>query len=151
MFVGTMAPNTSHYSILLSPAVFKSKSNSIVPQLCHCQESEKKFKEINEAYETLSDKRKREIYDLYGEDAARGAGQVMKAFMILTRFMVFIACLTINRFCRIMVGTREAILIFSRGVVSLDSLEGSVLMAPKGLEEDRAVITLRKWVTWEMY
>lgn len=150
MFVGTMAPNTSHYSILLSAAVLKSEPNSMVPQLCHCQESEKKFKEINEAYETLSDKRKREIYDLYGEDAAKGAGQVMKALIILTRFIMFMAYLTTNYFCRITVGTREAILTFSRGVASLDSLEGSALMAPKGLEEDRAVITLRKWVTWEM-
>jgi DnaJ domain len=151
MFVGTMAPNTSHCSILLSPAVFKSEFNSMVPQLCHCQESEKKFKEINEAYETLSDKRKREIYDLYGEDAAKGAGQVMRTLIISTRFMMFMASLTTNYFCRITVGTREAIQIFSRGVASQDSLEGSVLMALKGLEEDRAVITLRKWVTWEMY
>lgn len=144
-------PNTSHCSILLSAAVLKSESNSMVPHLCHCQESEKKFKEINEAYETLSDKRKREIYDLYGEDAAKGAGQVMKALIILTRLLMFMASLMTNYFCRITVGTREATLIFSRGAASLDSLEGSVLMAPKGLEEDRAVITLRKWVTWEMY
>lgn len=46
------------------------------------QESEKKFKEINEAYETLSDKRKREIYDLYGEDAAKGVGQVKDSRLV---------------------------------------------------------------------
>lgn len=65
--------------------------------------------------------------------------------------MMFIAYVTSNHFCRITVGTREAIPILSRGVASQDSPEDSALMAPKGLEEDRAVITLRKWVTWEMY
>jgi DnaJ homolog subfamily B member 4 len=34
--------------------------------------AEKKFKEINEAYETLSDKQKRSIYDMYGEEGLRG-------------------------------------------------------------------------------
>jgi DnaJ-class molecular chaperone len=56
------------------------------------QESEKKFKEINEAYETLSDKRKREIYDLYGEDAAKGAGQVISIchqfFMVVIKILL---------------------------------------------------------------
>jgi molecular chaperone DnaJ len=35
--------------------------------------SEKKFKEISEAYEVLSDEKKRQIYDQYGADALRGA------------------------------------------------------------------------------
>ncbi len=35
--------------------------------------AEKKFKEISEAYEVLSDDKKRQIYDQYGADALRGA------------------------------------------------------------------------------
>ncbi len=37
-------------------------------------QAEKKFKEISEAYEILSDEKKRQIYDQYGADALRGAG-----------------------------------------------------------------------------
>lgn len=36
--------------------------------------AEKKFKEINEAYEVLSDAKKKETYDLYGEDALKAGG-----------------------------------------------------------------------------
>ena len=37
-------------------------------------QAEKKFKEISEAYEVLSDDKKRQIYDQYGADAVRNAG-----------------------------------------------------------------------------
>lgn len=36
------------------------------------KEAERKFKEISEAYEVLSDEKKRQIYDQYGADALRG-------------------------------------------------------------------------------
>ena len=37
-------------------------------------DAEKKFKEISEAYEVLSDENKRHMYDQYGADAVRGGG-----------------------------------------------------------------------------
>ncbi|XP_076460936.1 dnaJ homolog subfamily B member 6-like isoform X2 [Babylonia areolata] len=35
-------------------------------------EAEKKFKEISEAYDVLSDKKKREVYDMYGKEGVHG-------------------------------------------------------------------------------
>ncbi len=38
------------------------------------KEAEAKFKEVNEAYETLSDKQKRDMYDRFGANGPQGFG-----------------------------------------------------------------------------
>lgn len=42
-------------------------------------EAEKRFKEISEAYEVLSDEKKRQIYDRHGKEGLQGAGMGMGA------------------------------------------------------------------------
>jgi len=42
------------------------------PDKNKAKEAEEKFKEVAEAYEILSDKKKRDIYDQYGEDGLKG-------------------------------------------------------------------------------
>ena len=53
--------------------------------------AEEKFKEIAEAYEVLSDKRKREIYDQYGEEGLKGKIRyyLFKTFQLLTTTYLF--------------------------------------------------------------
>ena len=46
--------------------------------------AEEKFKEVAEAYEVLSDKRKREIYDQYGEEGLKGSFLRKSFFYILS-------------------------------------------------------------------
>lgn len=42
--------------------------------------AEKKFKELSEAYEVLSDSKKKDLYDQFGEDGLKGAGNGAQGF-----------------------------------------------------------------------
>ncbi len=52
-------------------------------------EAEKKFKEVNEAYETLSDSQKRKMYDQFGPDGPQGFGGAGRTFW-WTEWLLFL-------------------------------------------------------------
>ncbi len=51
---------------------FRRLAREYHPDVSNHEEAEERFKEVNEAYEVLSDPQKRQMYDLYGHDAANG-------------------------------------------------------------------------------
>lgn len=48
--------------------------------------AEEKFKEVAEAYEVLSDKKKRDVYDKYGEEGLKGNHGKAKDFFCYDAF-----------------------------------------------------------------
>src|SRR3989337_3287084 len=50
-------------------SAYRKKARQYHPDVDKSADAEKKFKEINEAYQVLSDSQKREAYDRFGHDA----------------------------------------------------------------------------------
>jgi len=81
-----MAVKKDYYEILGVPRnasqeeikkAYRKLARKYHPDICKKPECEEKFKEINEAYQVLSDPEKRKLYDQFGHAAfgGRGAGQ----------------------------------------------------------------------------
>jgi len=56
-------------------SAYRKKARAHHPDVDKSADAEKKFKEINEAYQVLSDQQKREAYNRFGHDAFGGAGR----------------------------------------------------------------------------
>src|SRR3990172_13046716 len=55
-------------------SAYRKKARAHHPDVDKSADAEKKFKEINEAYQVLSDPQKREAYDRFGHDAFKAGG-----------------------------------------------------------------------------
>ena len=140
--------------------VFLLSAISIIYIFSSSQESEKKFKEINEAYETLSDKRKREIYDLYGEDAAKGVGQVKGSRLVTITRLIDSMKVLVDRsstyseklvsHLRIMVeaGLEDMVETFREEAVLTGFLVVLVHLDRVSVLGDKGMVILRRWETW---
>jgi molecular chaperone DnaJ len=53
---------------------YRKMARKYHPDVNHESDAEERFKEVNEAYEVLSDSEKRSIYDRYGEEGLQGMG-----------------------------------------------------------------------------
>ena len=53
---------------------YRKMARKYHPDVNHESDAEERFKEVNEAYEVLSDREKRSVYDRYGEEGLQGMG-----------------------------------------------------------------------------
>lgn len=53
---------------------YRKMARKYHPDVNHEPDAEERFKEVNEAYEVLSDNEKRSVYDRYGEEGLKGMG-----------------------------------------------------------------------------
>lgn len=61
--------------------------------------AEEKFKEVAEAYEVLSDKKKRDVYDKYGEEGLKGNTGELKHLNLMRKFLFIASHHTTHSIC----------------------------------------------------